>query len=158
MDKLWAPWRIPYILEVDKTEGCIFCEKWGEGRDEESLLIYRGTHCFVILNLFPYNNGHLMIVPVRHVADLSDLLDEEKLEVVQLTERAMKALRQVMGPEGFNVGMNVGRVAGAGIEDHLHVHIVPRWSGDTNFMSVLGDTKVISESLKSCYWRLREVF
>ena len=158
MDKLWAPWRIPYILEVDKTEGCIFCVKWGEERDEENLLIYRGTHCFVILNLFPYNNGHLMVVPIRHVADLGDLSDEEKLEVVQLIERAMNALRQVMGPEGFNVGMNVGRPAGAGIEDHLHVHVVPRWNGDTNFMSVLGDTKVISESLGSCYQRLREAF
>lgn len=158
MDRLWAPWRMQYILNVDKTEGCIFCEKWEEERDEENLLIHRGRHCFVILNLFPYNNGHLMIVPIRHAAELSDLSDEETLEIVHLMERAMAALRRVMGAEGFNVGMNVGRVAGAGIEDHLHVHIVPRWGGDTNFMPVLGDTKVISESLRESCRKLKEAF
>lgn len=133
---------------------CVFCEKPKENQDKENLILWRGDNCFVILNLFPYNNGHLMVVPYRHVADLAGLQTAEKLELVELTERSISVLREAMSPQGFNIGMNLGKVSGAGIDDHLHIHIVPRWGGDTNFMPVLSDTKVVSESLAETYARL----
>ena len=156
MENLWAPWRMPYILQADKNKDCIFCTKPKEQRDEENLILYRGKTCFVIMNLFPYNNGHLMIVPYRHTADLGGLSDDERLELIALAGEFTEILSDTLGPSGFNIGMNLGRVAGAGIDQHLHLHVVPRWQGDTNFMPVVGDTKVISEALTETYRKLRE--
>lgn len=158
MQRLWAPWRMDYILHVDEAEGCIFCEKPKEDHDEANLILARGKHAFVILNAFPYNNGHLLVVPYRHTAQMSDLTDEEKLELMTLTARSMGALTCQLHPDGFNVGMNLGRAAGAGIDDHIHLHVIPRWNGDTNFMAVVGDTKVVAEGLQACFNRLRGAF
>ena len=152
---LWAPWRMEYIETVDRTPECIFCQKWKEDRDEENLILLRGKRCFIILNRFPYNNGHIMVVPVQHTAELDALSDGERLGLRILVEEAISALKAVMGPDGFNIGMNLGRTAGAGIDEHLHLHVVPRWNGDTNFMPVVGGTKVISEALQNTYQKLR---
>jgi len=158
MRQLWAPWRIKYILEADKADGCIFCDKPKEDRDEENLILYRGRKCFVMMNKFPYNNGHLMIAPYRHTADLAGLLPEEREELMALAGMSVEILERVLSAQGFNIGMNLGRVAGAGIDQHLHLHVVPRWSGDTNFMPILGDVKVISEALEETYRKLRSGF
>jgi ATP adenylyltransferase len=144
-----------YILNIHKDEGCIFCEKPKQNRDEENLILYRGKTCFVMMNRFPYNNGHLLIAPYRHTADLSALSDEEKKEMMELAGEWVKQLSDRMGAQGCNVGMNLGRIAGAGIADHLHLHLVPRWEGDTNFMPVVGDTKVMSEALEDTYKKLK---
>lgn len=159
MERLWAPWRMQYIRKADDAaeEGCIFCRFPKEDMDEERLILLRGEHAFLILNAFPYSNGHLMVTPFRHTADLDDLDDSEMLEMMTLTRRAVNLLKAAFHPDGFNVGINMGRVAGAGIADHVHIHVVPRWSGDTNFMPVLGDVRVIPESLQAVYARLREV-
>lgn len=152
METIWAPWRVGYILgdtPPPGATGCIFCDKPGAGDDEAHLVVARAKHCFVLLNLYPYNNGHLMVAPYRHVARLEDLPDEEIAELMQVAARIEPVLRATMNPDGFNIGMNVGRVAGAGIDAHLHLHIVPRWGGDTNFMPVLGDTKIIPQSLSA---------
>jgi len=154
MEKLWAPWRMAYI-EMKSPPGCIFCNKPAENRDEENLILYRGETAFVLLNLFPYNNGHLMVAPYRHIASLSDLEDTEHLEMMRLTARCTEWLKAAFGPDGFNIGINLGRVAGAGIEDHLHIHVVPRWNGDTNFMPVVGDTKVLPDSLQNTLMKLK---
>jgi len=154
MERLWAPWRIKYI-KMEKPKGCIFCEKVKEERDEENLILYRGENAFIIMNAFPYNNGHLMVAPYRHVPTLENLDDDELLEVFKLVNFSLKILRKVMKPDGFNIGVNIGRVAGAGIEEHVHVHVVPRWNGDTNFMPVIADTKVISEGLNETYKNLK---
>lgn len=146
MKYLWAPWRIQYIKEAPKTD-CVFCSLPREGRDRDLRIVYRGERVFAILNTFPYNAGHLMVVPNRHVPDLGDLDDAEMLELLRLTTAAMQAIREAYGSEGFNVGMNVGRAAGAGIVGHVHMHVVPRWVGDTNFMPVLGEIKVLPEDL-----------
>ncbi len=146
MDKLWAPWRMEYILQ-EKPQGCIFCDKPKENRDRENLILHRGAHAFVIMNFYPYNNGHLMVVPYRHTADLAGLNAEEQLELMQLLGVCTSILSRTMSAQGFNIGMNLGRVAGAGVDDHLHFHIVPRWNGDTNFMPVTGHTKVLSQGL-----------
>jgi ATP adenylyltransferase len=146
MKYLWAPWRIQYIKETPKKD-CVFCTLPREGRDRDHRIVGRAERVFVILNTFPYNAGHLMVVPNRHVADLVDLDDAETLELIHLTTASMQAIRETYGSEGFNVGMNVGRAAGAGIVGHLHVHVVPRWTGDTNFMPVLGEVKVLPEDL-----------
>lgn len=138
--------------------GCIFCEKPAQGRDEENLIVWRGEVCFVILNRFPYNNGHFMVAPYRHVARLDELTDEEVLELWRLVSTGISVIEETMKAEGFNVGINLGKVAGAGVEEHLHVHVVPRWGGDTNFMPVLAETKVIPEHLSSTWRRLREGF
>ena len=157
MERLWAPWRMEYIAGATKSEGCIFCEKWNGTADPENLVLFRGEACFVILNLFPYNNGHLMVVPIRHVADVVDLTEDEQSEMFRLMQRMVGVLREVMSPQGFNIGFNLGRAAGAGIADHLHLHVVPRWNGDTNFMPVLGATRVISEALEETYKKLKAV-
>ena len=154
MERLWAPWRIKYIREVipiRRPEGCIFCDAARATEDREKLVIFRGTHAFVMLNLFPYNNGHLMVAPYRHVATLEELSDEEGLDLWRLTKCCLRLLRDSMSPDGFNVGVNIGRIAGAGVESHVHVHIVPRWCGDTNFMPVIGETKVIPEAIYDTY-------
>ncbi|HID94955.1 MAG TPA: HIT domain-containing protein [Candidatus Latescibacteria bacterium] len=158
MDTLWAPWRMKYILELDRGDGCIFCDKVKDDKDRENLILCRGQYCYVMLNLFPYNNGHLMVIPYKHTDTLTDLSEPERLEFLGLTDQSLKVLQKVLEPDGFNLGINLGRSAGAGIEDHIHLHIVPRWAGDTNFMPVLGDTKVLSESLEETYRKLEAEF
>jgi ATP adenylyltransferase len=160
---LWAPWRIEYIENADRLSGgnppgCIFCVKPRETEDRANLIVRRGRTAFVIMNRYPYNNGHLMVVPGRHTADLSALGTEEKIELFDLLTASQRVLSEVMKPQGFNIGMNLGRPAGAGIEDHLHFHIVPRWNGDTNFMPVLGHVKVVSEGLEQTWCKLVEAF
>lgn len=156
MEQLWAPWRMRYIETADRPDGCIFCTKPEEQADEENLILARGERCFIIMNAFPYSNGHLMISPYRHTANLDDLEDDELLELMTMTRRAVNTLKSAFKPDGFNIGVNMGRIAGAGIADHVHIHVVPRWSGDTNFMTVLGDIRVIPESLAVVYGRLKE--
>jgi ATP adenylyltransferase len=158
MQQLWAPWRLKYILAMEKREGCIFCQLPKESNDRENHILVRGEHAFVIMNAFPYSNGHLLVPPYRHIADMSELTDEESLEIMQLTRRSIKALKLACRPDGFNVGANLGTAAGAGIADHLHLHIVPRWSGDINFMPVFADVKVIPEALEATYDRLKAEF
>lgn len=160
MERLWAPWRMQYIEQIDDPadEGCIFCGKPEENDDEKNLILHRSSHCFVIMNLFPYNNGHLMVIPYRHLSDYRDLTDEELLDMQQLVRKTVGIIDGLMKPQGYNIGMNLGRVAGAGIADHLHTHIVPRWNGDTNFMPVLGQVKVISEELRTTWRKLRAEF
>jgi len=157
MEKLWAPWRMEYILQ-EKPSGCIFCDKPKQDRDRENLSRHRGAGCFVIMNFYPYNNGHLMIVPYRHIADLAALTAAEQSEMMTLLGRCTTILTQQMRPHGFNIGMNLGRTAGAGIDDHLHFHIVPRWNGDTNFMPVTGHTKVLSQGLQESWDSLKPWF
>ena len=159
-DRLWAPWRMKYIEEASRGEEleCFLCENPKVKDCADNLILCRGRRCFVIMNLYPYNNGHLMVAPFRHVSEFLDLTPEETAEVGVLTKLCIRALNETMHPHGFNIGMNLGRVAGAGLEDHLHVHIVPRWDGDTNFMPIIAETKVISESLQESYKRLRKVF
>ena len=154
MKVLWAPWRIKYITG-DKEEGCIFCKKPKEGNDKDNLILYTGETSFIIMNRYPYSNGHLMTVPYKHTNNFSDLTQEERLELMDLTAKCLDIL-QVIKPEGFNIGMNLGRTGGAGIDDHLHFHIVPRWSGDNNFMPVIGDVRVMPEYLEETYETLRK--
>jgi len=149
MKVLWAPWRIKYITG-DKEEGCIFCKKPKEGNDKENLILYTGETSFIIMNRYPYSNGHLMTVPYKHTNSFSDLTQDERLDLMNLTAKCLDIL-QVIKPEGFNIGMNLGRTGGAGIDDHLHFHIVPRWSGDNNFMPVIGDVRVMPEYLEETY-------
>lgn len=146
------------MTKAGEQKGCIFCEKPREQKDRENLIVARFESCFVILNAFPYNNGHLMVVPYKHVPSLLDLTDEELAELMKVTKIAEGVLRQALKPHGFNIGMNLGRCAGAGIEDHLHIHIVPRWNGDTNFMPVIGETKVMPETLQQTYEKLKPLF
>jgi ATP adenylyltransferase len=154
---LWAPWRLEYIKRADERPGCVFCDE-AEGRLDpaESLLVLAGHAAIVLLNKYPYSSGHLMVAPRRHVGELADLTDGEVLEINRLAVTSIDALTRVYGPDGFNLGWNLGRVAGAGIADHVHLHVVPRWSGDTNFMPVLADVKVIPEHLLETRERLRE--
>jgi len=156
-ERLWAPWRLEYI-KGPKPEGCILCEKPAEGDDASVYIVHRGERCFVILNAFPYNNGHVMIAPYKHMGALEDLADETVLEMMQLTRRSIQAITAVYGPEGFNIGINQGKVAGAGVENHIHQHVVPRWGADTNFMPVIGSTRVLPQSLADSYRALREQF
>lgn len=156
MERIWAPWRLQYIEQADAVEGCIFCKFPAEGRDAERYILVRGEHAFVILNAFPYSNGHLMVTPYQHTANLDDLSDAELLELMALTRRSVNLLKAAFRPDGFNIGINMGRVAGAGIADHVHIHVVPRWNGDTNFMGVIGDVRVIPASLDDVYARLSE--
>jgi ATP adenylyltransferase len=155
MEKLWAPWRMAYI-EVTAPSGCIFCEKPAAGADEQNWILHRGDHAFVILNAFPYNNGHLMVAPHRHTADLENLSPAEQQEIMEFTRLCVTLLRTIYRPDGYNIGMNLGKTAGAGVADHLHMHIVPRWNGDTNFMPVIGNTKVLPDSLDNTCSKLSE--
>jgi ATP adenylyltransferase len=159
-DRLWAPWRMKYIEAAARGEenGCFLCDNPKLEDSPQNLVLCRGHHCFVMMNLYPYNNGHLMVAPYRHIADLHQLTGEEWAEMGELIKLSLSALSETMHPHGHNIGLNLGRVAGAGIEDHLHLHIVPRWSGDTNFMPVIADTKVVSESLEEGWRRLRQAF
>ena len=150
MERLWSPWRMEYVKSaaVDDDADCIFCDLPERGDDEKALILARGERAFAMLNAYPYNPGHLMVAPFRHAGDLAELEDPEHLACIELLRRSIGALRDEMSPHGFNVGMNLGRVAGAGIPGHLHWHVVPRWNGDTNFMPVLGQTKVLPELLE----------
>ncbi len=152
MKRLWAPWRMVYLKNIDKKKkGCVFCEEPKEDRDKENLILFRGKKCYVIMNLYPYNNGHLMVVPYKHTSDSSELEDSLALEMWKLLNKCKKVLKTAFNPDGFNIGMNIGRTAGAGIDQHIHMHIVPRWNGDTNFMPIIGQTKVISQELYDAY-------
>jgi ATP adenylyltransferase len=154
MERLWTPWRLGYVTEAsDRSEACVFCAAAADGANP--LLVHDGRTAFVILNKFPYNNGHLMIVPRRHVARLADLASGELLEILTLAQAAERALDAEYRPHGFNLGVNLGRPAGAGIADHLHLHVVPRWNGDTSFMTVFGETRVLPEELPATAARLR---
>jgi len=144
-------------LTGEKEKGCIFCTRIAESRDRENYILYRGERGFLILNLYPYNNGHMMAVPYNHVASLEDLDTETLTELMLLVNKGLAALREAMSPQGFNVGVNIGEVAGAGVAGHVHIHVVPRWGGDTNFMPILADTRVVPELLDQTYERLRAV-
>ncbi|MFA5317110.1 MAG: HIT domain-containing protein [Dehalococcoidales bacterium] len=157
MDTIWAPWRIKYI-EMAKPAGCILCSKPGEDNDAENYILHRARHNFIILNSYPYNPGHLMVVPYRHVASPEELTGDEILEHWQLINRSLGILRDSFGCHDFNIGMNLGSIAGAGIAEHIHSHIVPRWQGDTNFMPVIGSTRVVPQALEETYLKLHEKF
>ncbi len=157
MKNLWAPWRMDFIRSP-KSGGCFMCDACAGSDDRGTLLLHRGPVSLVIMNRYPYTNGHLLIAPRRHVAHLTDLNDEERLDLMRLTDRCVRALEAVSRPEGFNIGINLGRAAGAGLESHLHVHIVPRWNGDTNFMPVFGEVRVIPQALDDLYHQLKPLF
>jgi ATP adenylyltransferase len=154
---LWAPWRLEYIGSADEQEGCFLCAAV-EGRDEDGLVVARGAQAFVLLNKFPYSSGHLLVAPVRHTGELERLDDAEVVEIHRLASQGMEALGATYSPEGYNLGWNLGRVAGAGVLDHVHLHVVPRWSGDTNFMPVLADVKVLPEALRDTRRKLADVW
>jgi ATP adenylyltransferase len=155
--QLWAPWRLEYIKQADEQLGCVFCEA-AAGDDEEKLVVHRGELAFVLLNRFPYASGHLMVAPYRHVDEFGELTDDEALEIHRLAQSGIGALAQVYGPQGYNLGWNLGRIAGAGVVDHVHLHIVPRWAGDTNFMPVLADVKVLPQHLAETRRRVAEAW
>lgn len=156
MERLWSPWRLAYVTDNARSAGCVFCA--AQTSDQSSLIVFSGRACFVILNLFPYNNGHLMVVPKRHVGSLVAATSEELTELIELTRRAEAALGEAYSPHGMNMGINLGTPAGAGVLDHLHMHVVPRWNGDTNFMSVVGETRVLPEELPVTAAKLRPIF
>jgi ATP adenylyltransferase len=157
LDRLYSPWRLDYVTAAsgDAPAGCIFCAALER---DDALIVFRGAHTFVILNLFPYNNGHLMVVPNRHIGRLAEATSEELAELMQLTRTAEIALTAAYAPHGLNMGLNLGKSAGAGVLDHLHMHVVPRWNGDTNFMSVVGETRVLPEEIPTTAARLRAQF
>ena len=154
-DRLWAPWRINYVSKKQKR-GCIFCSAYRQESDKKNFVVLRSRYCFVILNAFPYNNGHLMIVSNRHVSSLAQLSDSEILDMNKTLVKMTQVLETVLKPQGFNAGINLGKVSGAGIDRHLHIHLVPRWLGDTNFMPVLTDTKIIAQSLEELYKQIKQ--
>jgi ATP adenylyltransferase len=161
VERLWAPWRLEYIRTAtaeEESEGCLFCQKLAAGDDEAAYILVRTDAAFAILNAFPYNPGHLMVAPVRHVGEFEELAPEEFADASALLQRSIRALKEASAPDGFNIGMNLGRVAGAGVPGHLHWHVVPRWNGDTNFMPVIADTKVLPEALAQTYARLKSLF
>lgn len=159
MERLWAPWRMTYIDGADAAPGeCIFCAKAAASNDPENLVLHRGRLSFVLMNLYPYNNGHLMIAPYAHVPSIEELDAETLTDIMTTAQLCLAALRDAMRPQGYNMGINQGTVAGAGIKDHVHLHTVPRWNGDTNFMPVLADTKVMPDYLSNTYRQLREQF
>ena len=153
MKTLWAPWRIEYI-ESDNNEGCIFCTKPAGSEDSKNMILERGKNCFSIMNKYPYNNGHIMIAPYRHISDITILTDEENTEIFKYLKRNITAINNIMSPQGYNIGFNLGKTAGAGFDEHLHMHIVPRWNGDTNFMPVIADTKVMPEYIERTYKKI----
>ena len=156
-ERIWAPWRLQYIERAEAGGGCIFVDLPAQQDDRKNLILQRAEHAFVILNAFPYTNGHLMVAPFRHTGSLEDLNDAELLEINRLVRDCVRWLSAAYSPQGFNIGVNMGRSAGAGIEDHLHWHIVPRWNGDTNFMTTVSEVRVLAESLHDTYDRLRKV-
>ena len=154
MDRLWTPWRFEYIRKADSAVSCVFCGILSEEKDIDNLVLYRGKHCFVILNIFPYTSGHLMCVANRHISCLADASNDELHEMIELARKCEIALRNEYHPDGLNLGFNLGRSAGAGVEHHLHMHVLPRWTGDSNFVSVIGETRVLPEELPATYKRL----
>ncbi|MDI6802240.1 MAG: HIT domain-containing protein [Bacteroidota bacterium] len=158
MQRMYSPWRSKYVASFSEQSSgeCILCKAFQENDDDKNLIVTRGIHCYVIMNLYPYNSGHLMVVPFRHIGNLDSFSNEESLEIFDLLKRMTASLTEIMTPDSFNIGSNVGRSAGAGIDDHIHFHIVPRWNGDTNFMPVLADTKLISEDMNETLLRLRK--
>lgn len=161
MDKLWSPWRSQYIQSFkddakEDSDESLFTRILNSNKDKENYILHRGKTCFIIMNLYPYNSGHLMIVPYKEAADIKELDNETRLEMFSFMELGIEALNEVMKPHGFNLGANLGRVAGAGVENHIHFHIVPRWNGDTNFMPVLNEVKVISEAMSETYEKLKK--
>ena len=157
MRQLWAPWRLEYVQSADEAEGCIFCRA-AEGDDEGALVVHRGAAAFVLLNKYPYASGHLMVAPFRHEREFGALSADEAIEIHRLASTALGALAETMRPQGFNLGWNLGRIAGAGVVDHVHLHVVPRWAGDTNFMPVLSDVKVIPEALEQTRRKLADAW
>jgi len=158
LDRLWAPWRIGYVANANKEDVCFLCAAAAESDDAGNLVVRRGSHCFAILNRFPYNNGHVMIAPYAHKADLPDLSEQERADMMKLLLEIQAALRATFDPHGFNIGLNIGGAAGAGVPGHIHAHILPRWTGDTNFVSTVSDVKVISQSLEESYALLAGYF
>jgi ATP adenylyltransferase len=157
MDRLWAPWRVEYI-QGQEEDHCIFCVDEDSANDQARLIVIRGKHSYVIMNRYPYSSGHLMVAPYRHLADTAELENHEALEIHQLMVRSQRVLRDVSAAQGFNVGWNIGQVAGAGVADHIHMHIVPRWAGDSNFMPILAETRVIPEHIETTYSLLTKAF
>ncbi len=156
MDRLWAPWRLQYVtVEIHKKSGCVFCSIHKERKDSKHFIFARSLYSYAVLNLYPYNNGHTLILPYRHVNDLDKLRPEERMDFYDLMSHSKKLLQMVLKPDGFNIGMNLGKVAGAGFPGHLHMHVVPRWKGDVNFMPILNGTRVISQSMKVLCRQLR---
>jgi ATP adenylyltransferase len=155
--QLWAPWRLEYIKQADEQPGCVFCLA-AKASDEDGLVVHRGQDAFVLLNKFPYSSGHLMVAPHRHVGEFGELNHDEALEIHRLAQRGLVALAAVYEPQGYNLGWNLGRIAGAGIADHVHLHVVPRWAGDTNFMPVVADVKVLPEHIVESRKQLAEVW
>jgi ATP adenylyltransferase len=158
VEHLWSPWRLEYVTGDKPHTGCIFCLRGQAGDAPDPLVLFRGAACYIVLNKYPYNNGHLMVVPYRHVPSLAGLSPEELTEIAVLTQRSELVLREGYNPEGINIGVNLGKPAGAGVVEHVHVHMVPRWNGDTNFMTVFGETRVLPEDLASTAARLRPIF
>ena len=158
MDHLWSPWRYRYIQSARDSADCVFCLEAAEDRDDENFIVYRGRLNFIILNLFPYTSGHLMIAPYEHVATMEAAADETLVEMMGLAKEAQKHLHALYNPHGFNIGMNIGEMAGAGITGHIHMHVVPRWAGDANFMSTVGETRVLPEELTETYRKLKVAF
>jgi len=156
-EQLWAPWRLEYIARADEEDGCFFCRA-ASASDEEGLVVHRGEKAFVLLNKFPYSSGHVMVAPYRHIGDFGELENDEALDIHRLAGQALGALAAVYEPQGYNLGWNLGRIAGAGVLDHVHEHVVPRWAGDTNFMPVLADVKVLPEHLAETRRRLAEAW
>ncbi len=157
MKRVWAPWRMEYIAN-NKSKGCIFCISAEEGEDREKLILYRTPFSFIMMNRYPYTNGHLMIAPFRHTANMDELSDDEMLDLFKMLRRCRNALEEIAGPQGYNIGINLGKAAGAGVDEHMHIHIVPRWNGDTNFMTVIGDIRVMPENLLNTYDKLLPAF
>ncbi|MBI4458854.1 MAG: HIT domain-containing protein [Acidobacteria bacterium] len=158
MDYLWSPWRYQYVTQQAPPKGCVFCLKMQENRDEENLVLYRGLNNYILLNLFPYTSGHLMIAPYAHIGQLSSADDATWSEMMELTRKAEQALQRAYHPDGINLGMNLGKSAGAGIADHIHMHVLPRWHADSNFLTVVSETRVLPEILPESYRKLKPLF
>jgi ATP adenylyltransferase len=165
MKRLWAPWRMEYILDEKKHDSCLFCDvsretgsKKNKRRDKKNLVLYRGQHCFVMMNRFPYNSGHLMVVPYFHTPTFDGLTDDALFDLIKTVRDSVEILKKVLSPDGFNMGLNFGKVAGAGMESHMHLHVVPRWTGDTDSMPIIAETRVMPEHLKKTYEKLDKFF
>lgn len=158
MDRIFTPWRYSYIQSADQSQGCLFCDKPQQNADEANYIVHRAKHCFIILNAYPYTSGHLMIVPFAHVDSLRSLEPAAANEIMALSQKAETVLRELYRPEGINLGMNIGKAAGAGVAGHIHMHVLPRWTADANFMSVVGETRVLPEDLATTYKRMRGKF
>jgi ATP adenylyltransferase len=158
LDYIWSPWRLPYLTGLNKPAGCIFCRMAAADRDEESLIVFRGVHNFIVLNRFPYTSGHVMVVPYLHTAELAGIDEETAAELMSLVRAADRRLRDLYRPDGLNIGMNLGESAGAGIAGHIHMHVLPRWAGDANFMTTVAQTRILPEELSTTWLRLKTAF